>query len=104
MRASALPHPPSTAIARSSGRIVDLAMVQNMKHTNWRPKTSWDGCLVLEEEKNISFLLMDFVMGGALLAPAEGPSSLRGRLHYFVDVVDGDMFLRVLNSRDHVCY
>ncbi|KAK6997128.1 hypothetical protein R3P38DRAFT_2563781 [Favolaschia claudopus] len=50
-----------------SGRIVDLAMVQSMKHTNWRPKTLWDGCLVLEEGKNLSFLLMDFVIRGAFL-------------------------------------
>ncbi|KAK6997279.1 hypothetical protein R3P38DRAFT_3624578 [Favolaschia claudopus] len=85
-----------------SSRVVDLAVVQNMKRSKWRPKTSWDGCVVLEEEANLTFLLMDYVIRGALLTPAEGPNS-RNRFHYLVDAVDGDMFLRVLNAGGHVC-
>ncbi|KAK6984149.1 hypothetical protein R3P38DRAFT_3232422 [Favolaschia claudopus] len=86
-----------------SSRVVDLAVVQNMKHSKWRPKTSWDGCVVLEEEGNLTFLLMDYVIRGALLTPAEGPPNSRNRFHYLVDAVDGDMFLRVLNATGHVC-
>ncbi|KAK6981402.1 hypothetical protein R3P38DRAFT_3376217 [Favolaschia claudopus] len=86
-----------------SGRVVDLAVVQNMKPNKWRPKTSWDGCVVFEEEVDLTFLLMDFVIRGALLAHAQGPSNSRRNFHYLVDVVDGDMFLRVLNAIGHVC-
>ncbi|KAK6996123.1 hypothetical protein R3P38DRAFT_3287864 [Favolaschia claudopus] len=89
-----------------SGRVVDLAVVQNMKPNKWRPKTSWDGCVVFEEEVDLTksslpFLLMDFVIRGALLAHAQGPSNSRRNFHYLVDVVDGDMFLRVLNAIGH---
>ncbi|KAK7020981.1 hypothetical protein R3P38DRAFT_3397478 [Favolaschia claudopus] len=84
------------------GRVVDLAVVQNMKPSKWRPKTSWDGCVVFEEEVDLTFLLMDFVIRGALLAHAQGPSNSRRNFHY-LDVVDGDMFLRVLNAIGHVC-
>ncbi|KAK7029209.1 hypothetical protein R3P38DRAFT_3267043 [Favolaschia claudopus] len=84
-------------------RVVDLAVVQNMKPNKWRPKTSWDGCVVFEEEVDLTFLLMDFVIRGALLAHAQGPSNSRRNFHYLVDVVDGDMFLRVLNAIGHVC-
>ncbi|KAK7016085.1 hypothetical protein R3P38DRAFT_2543145 [Favolaschia claudopus] len=42
-----------------SSRIVDLAIVNPMKISKWRPKTVWDGCLVHEESKDLSFLLRD---------------------------------------------
>ncbi|KAJ7320983.1 hypothetical protein DFH08DRAFT_713341, partial [Mycena albidolilacea] len=50
-----------------SGRIVDLAIVQTMWKSGWCPCTTWDGCAVYDEEKNFSFLLMDYVIRGALL-------------------------------------
>ncbi|KAJ6588227.1 hypothetical protein B0H19DRAFT_924249, partial [Mycena capillaripes] len=89
-----------------SGRIVDLAIVQVMKKSSWRPRTVWDGCAVYEEEKNFSFLLMDYIIRGALLVPVRPTPSSRpnSRLHFFVDVIDGDMFLRSLNSTTRVCY
>ncbi|KAJ6557693.1 hypothetical protein B0H19DRAFT_945869, partial [Mycena capillaripes] len=89
-----------------SGRIVDLMIIQAMKKTSWHPRTIWDGCAVYNEENNFSFLLMDYVIHGALLVPVlPSPQSRpRARLHLSVDVVDGDMFLRALNSTAHVCY
>ncbi|KAJ7613048.1 hypothetical protein FB45DRAFT_759393 [Roridomyces roridus] len=89
-----------------SKRVVDLAVAREMKHSNWRPRTSWDGCFVFSEEADLSFLLMDYVIRGALLAPVRPHSSSRSQanLHFFVDVVDGDMFLRCLNAKKHVCY
>ncbi|KAK7029277.1 hypothetical protein R3P38DRAFT_3314735 [Favolaschia claudopus] len=83
-----------------SSRIVNLAVVNISK---WRPKTVWDGCLVYEEGKEFSFLLLDYVIRGALLAPAHGARSTQ-QLRYLVDGVDGDMFLRILNAIEHVCY
>ncbi|KAJ7300529.1 hypothetical protein DFH08DRAFT_919254 [Mycena albidolilacea] len=100
----------TSAFARSlqlpSGRIVDLAIVQTMRKSGWHPRTAWDGCAVYDEEKNFSFLLMDYVIRGALLVLVRPspPSHSRSRLHFFVDVVDGDMFLRALNATNHVCY
>ncbi|KAJ7306679.1 hypothetical protein DFH08DRAFT_902012 [Mycena albidolilacea] len=89
-----------------SGRITDIAIVQAMKRSSWRPRTVWDGCAVYDEKKDFSFLLMDYVIRGALLVPVvpSPPSRPHSRLHFFVDVVDGDMFLRSLNSTTHVCY
>ncbi|KAJ6535419.1 hypothetical protein B0H19DRAFT_1183382 [Mycena capillaripes] len=77
-----------------------------MKKSSWRPHTVWDGCAVYDEEKNFLFLLMDYVIRGALLVPVcPTPSSPpNSRLHFFIDVIDGDMFLRSLNSTTRVCY
>ncbi|KAJ7215965.1 hypothetical protein GGX14DRAFT_359331, partial [Mycena pura] len=89
-----------------SGRVVDLVIVQVMKSSNWRPRTPWDGCLVFSEEVNFTFLLMDYIIRGALLAPVRPHPTSRAHinLHYLVDAVDGDMFLRCLNATEHVCY
>ncbi len=80
-----------------SGRLLDVALVHKFSpHLKWKPNTIWDGCKVLEEAKFSSFLLMDEVVRGALLAPAFG--SKQKRLHYFIDSVgDGDMYLRAGN-------
>ncbi|KAJ7899230.1 hypothetical protein B0H14DRAFT_2674128 [Mycena olivaceomarginata] len=88
-----------------SRKIVDLAVVQTMNPSNWKPRTAWDGCLVFDEEKGFSFLRMEYVVRGALLAPVRPKPSLRAQsnLHFLVDVVDGDMFLRALNANTNVC-
>ena len=83
-----------------SGRRLDLALVNNFKTSKWKPKTFWDGCLVYSEEKKATFLSLEYVIRGALLSPThiQDPS-----LHYFVDTVDADMFLRALNATKTVC-
>ncbi|KAJ7199478.1 hypothetical protein GGX14DRAFT_572859 [Mycena pura] len=90
-----------------SGRIVDLAIVNAARASPWRPRTVWDGCEVLEESKleDLSFLLLDWIIRGALLVPVRPvPNTAIGpRLHFFVDVVDNDMYLRALNAKRHVC-
>ncbi|KAJ7048129.1 hypothetical protein C8F01DRAFT_1072674 [Mycena amicta] len=87
-----------------SGRIVDIAMVQLMpKTTPWRPRNPWDGCLVFDERREVEFLMVEHIVRGALLAPVRPAPPTRPRAHYLVDVVDGDMFLRCLNSTMHVC-
>ncbi|KAF8182254.1 hypothetical protein K438DRAFT_1975779 [Mycena galopus ATCC 62051] len=92
-----------------SGRTVDLAIVQDMQPSTWRPRTVWDGCKVYGESKDFSFLLMDYVIRGALLAPVDPPPKSQPRRpqlrpYFLVDVIDGDMFLRALNATEHVCY
>ncbi|KAJ7204969.1 hypothetical protein GGX14DRAFT_645516 [Mycena pura] len=83
-----------------SGRIVDVAMVRLMRKSAWRPRNPWDGMFVLEEAKESTFILVDHIICGALLAPVRPPPS-KPRLHFLVDVVDGDMFLRCLNATQH---
>ncbi|KAF7325233.1 hypothetical protein MKEN_00567800 [Mycena kentingensis (nom. inval.)] len=87
----------------SSGRIVDVAMVQFMPKSAWRPKTRWDGCLVFDERRDVEFLLVDHIVRGALLAPVRPTPVGRPHVHFLVDVVDGDMYLRCLNSTAHRC-
>ncbi|KAJ6479670.1 hypothetical protein C8R45DRAFT_802418, partial [Mycena sanguinolenta] len=81
-----------------SGRIADLAIVQAMQPSHWKPRTVWDGCKVYGEETEFSFLLMDYVIRGALFTPVEPPPKSQSRSHrrpyFLVDVTDGDMFLR----------
>ncbi|KAJ7501244.1 hypothetical protein B0H11DRAFT_1713905, partial [Mycena galericulata] len=55
----------------------------------WKPKTAWAGFQVCDEVNDYSLLLMDFVIRGALLTPAACPL-----VHFLVDTVDPDMFLR----------
>jgi hypothetical protein len=76
----------------SSGKMVDMALIHTFKQTKWRPNTMWDKCQVYAEAKESSFVLMDYVVRGALLCPVFDSDS---RAHYIVDTVDGDMFLRV---------
>ncbi|KAJ7655541.1 hypothetical protein B0H17DRAFT_956309 [Mycena rosella] len=70
----------------------DVALVHEFRHNKWRPNTPWAGCQVHEEVKEYSLLLMDYVIRGALLTHA--PVTGKGNLHFLVDTVDPDMFLR----------
>lgn len=92
---------PGTTVARlrsllrcrlPSGKIVDLALVHAFSESSWRPCTKWDNCQIREEAKESSFVLMDYVVRGALLCPVF--QSNNSRLHYVIDTVDGDMLLR----------
>lgn len=79
-----------------SGRLLDVALVHKFNpHARWKPNTVWNGCKVFEEENSLSFLLMDEVVRGALLAPAFGSGNRR--LYYFIDTVDSDIYLRAGN-------
>jgi len=80
-----------------SGKLVDIALVHTFKRTKWRPYTLWDNCQIYEEVKEPSFVLMDYVVRGVVLCPAfnTNSNSLVTKLHYIVDTVDADMFLRV---------
>ena len=52
----------------------------------------WAGCQVHEEEKGYSLMLVEDAIRGALLAPV-GVSG-KENVHFLVDTVDSDMFLR----------
>jgi hypothetical protein len=75
-----------------SGRRIDVALVHMFKTSRWKPKTRWAGCQIRDEAKESSFLWMEHVVRGALLAPvSRAPNE---PTHILVDTVDADMFLR----------
>ncbi|KAJ7033041.1 hypothetical protein C8F04DRAFT_958197, partial [Mycena alexandri] len=77
-----------------NGRQIDLALlVREFKPNKWKPKTRWAGCQVHEKVKGYFLLLMDYVIRGALLTPVPGKGK-ENSVHFFVDTVDADMFLR----------
>ncbi len=94
--------PPGVTVARiqdlircwlPSGKVVDIALIHNFSAGKWRPKTIWKGCKVVEEDKLSSFMLMQYVIRGALVCPV---SDQKGELrNYIIDSIDSDMFLRV---------
>jgi hypothetical protein len=72
--------------------VIDIALVHAFTQTKWKSNTKWDNCQVRVEAKDSSFVLMDYIVRGALMCPVfETDASL----HYVMDTVDGDMFLRV---------
>ncbi|KAJ7262011.1 hypothetical protein C8J57DRAFT_1719599 [Mycena rebaudengoi] len=75
-----------------SKRQFDVALVHEYCSNTWKPKTQWAGCKIYEEVKGYSFLFMDYVVRGALMTPVT--DGAKENLHYLVDTVDADMFLR----------
>ncbi len=55
----------------------------------------WNNCQIYEEAKEPAFMLMDYIVCGALLCPAFNSNNFS--LHYIVDTVDADMFSCVNN-------
>ena len=76
-----------------SGKVVDIVLMHGFSKSKWRPRTTWKGCRVLEEDRSSSFMLMEYVIRGALVCPV---SEHKGELrNYIIDSTDSDMFLRV---------
>lgn len=96
---------PGTTVARlcsllrcrlSTGKVFNVALVHTFNQTNRRPYTMWKNCQIRKEASNSSFMLLDYVVRGALLYPFTVFNS-DARLHYIIDTVDGDMFLCLNN-------
>ncbi|KAF7347043.1 hypothetical protein MVEN_01458100 [Mycena venus] len=75
-----------------SGRQIDIALVHMFEPSRWKPRTRWAGCQIRDEVKEYSFLSMEHVVRGALLAPVSGASN--EPTHFLIDTIDADMFLR----------
>jgi hypothetical protein len=71
---------------------VDVALVHTFTQSKWKPDTMWDSCKIRLEARESSFVLMDYLICGALLCPVFESDT---KLYYIVDTVNGDMFLRV---------
>ncbi|EPQ53799.1 hypothetical protein GLOTRDRAFT_107062 [Gloeophyllum trabeum ATCC 11539] len=79
-----------------SGKHVDVAMVRSFSRSGWAPRTRWEGGQVYEELNDTAFVMMDYVIRGALMTPVF--SQAKKSLYYMVDTVDADMFLRASYS------
>ncbi|KAJ7289746.1 hypothetical protein C8J57DRAFT_1706452 [Mycena rebaudengoi] len=77
------------------GESFDLAYVRRFKNSKWKPRTTWQGCRVVEEVEKAEFLPLTYITCGALLPPAGGTS--RRYLYFAMDTADDDMFLRLNN-------
>jgi hypothetical protein len=93
---------PGTMVARlrsllwcrlSSGKVIDVALIHTFTGTKWKPNTIWDNVQICLEARESSFVLMEYAVRGVVLCPASIHSD--PRLHYIIDTVDGDMYLRV---------
>jgi hypothetical protein len=75
-----------------SGKVIDIALIRGFSPSKWRPRTMWKGCRVVEEDKSLSFMLLEYIIRGGLVCPV---SERKGeRTNYIVDTIDSDMFLR----------
>jgi hypothetical protein len=74
---------------------LDLAMIRPFRKTSWQPKTATD-CPIREQVSTQSslFIALEHVVRGALLCPIFG---VRRDMHYVIDCIDEDMYLRVNN-------
>jgi len=78
-----------------SGRHIDIALVHSFgSRSHWKPATKWDGCQIRAENKEPSFVLMEYLVRGALLCPAFESDD---GSYYIIDTIDGDMFIRLNN-------
>ncbi|KAJ7581540.1 hypothetical protein C8J56DRAFT_1057519 [Mycena floridula] len=75
----------------NTGETLELALVHKHMPHRWKPRTVWQGCQVVSEEKSTSLILMQYIVRGALLSPAFGANN--SSLHYIVDCADYNMFL-----------
>ncbi|KAF8194006.1 hypothetical protein K438DRAFT_1542317, partial [Mycena galopus ATCC 62051] len=74
-----------------SGRQTDVALVHMFESSRWKPRTRWAGCQIRDEVKECSFLSMEHLIRGALLAPVSVASN--EPTHFLIDTMDADMFL-----------
>ncbi|KAJ7651825.1 hypothetical protein B0H17DRAFT_1269904 [Mycena rosella] len=77
------------------GTTHDVALVNMLKPSSWKPNTVWEGCRVYEEPKETQFLFIKYLIRGAYMCTVY--ASKKENLHYLVDTVDYDLFLRAGN-------
>ncbi|KAJ7306232.1 hypothetical protein DFH08DRAFT_720893 [Mycena albidolilacea] len=74
---------------------LDLAMIQPFRRTTWQPNTRTD-CPIRERLplNRCQFIALEHIVRGALLSPIFGG---KDGMHYIMDCIDEDMYLRVNN-------
>ena len=79
-----------------SGKVADFALIHGFTHSEWKPRTIWKGCRVLDEDTRPSIVRMDYLLRGVLMCPVSGEDGKKA--HYLIDTVDPDMFLMTTTS------
>jgi len=69
-----------------SGKVVDFALIHRFTHSEWKSRTLWKRCQILNEDKILSIVQMDYLLCGALMCPVSGKDDERA--HYLIDTVD----------------
>ena len=77
-----------------SGETEDVVVVRTFKKSKWKPKTTFKGCYVLEEETQPRFVLAKYLTRGAHIVPVFDTQCGRFILN---DLIDFDMFLHAGN-------
>jgi hypothetical protein len=74
---------------------LDLAMIRPFRRTTWQPNTRTD-CPIREKLplNRCQFIALEHIVRGALLSPIFGG---KDGMHYIMDCIDEDMYLRVNN-------
>ncbi|KAF7325099.1 hypothetical protein MKEN_00553000 [Mycena kentingensis (nom. inval.)] len=73
----------------------DVALVRLFRPSQWKPKTVWENCRILEDGRTM-LMLPKYFIRGAHFIPAFGCRS-EETTFYLNDVVDGDWFIRAGN-------
>ena len=68
----------------------DIALIQTLRPSAWRPRTKWEGCQIFEE-KEFDFFLIKYLIRGCHFIPIVDGSTRRYCLN---DLVDGDACIR----------
>ncbi|KAJ6601689.1 hypothetical protein DFH09DRAFT_1480656, partial [Mycena vulgaris] len=78
-----------------SGAKLDLATIRPFRKTSWQPKTQTD-CPIREQVpvQSSIFITLEHIVRGVLLCPIFGG---RQDMHYVIDCIDEDMYLRLHN-------
>ncbi|KAJ7203553.1 hypothetical protein GGX14DRAFT_369396, partial [Mycena pura] len=73
----------------------DIALVRLFKPSQWKPKTVWENCRVLEDGRTMLMLPKYFIRGAHLIRAFGSP---RDHTRFYLnDVIDADWFLRAGN-------
>jgi len=53
-----------------AGKVLDLALVHKFTCSKWKPRTSWKGCRILDEDEgSLTIVSLDYLLRGALMCP-----------------------------------
>ena len=75
---------------------MELVLVRCFSDSKWKPRTLWDGCRVLDEQRDTTLVQMDYLLRGALVCPVSERAEEISH-YYLIDSVDPDIFLRANN-------
>jgi hypothetical protein len=79
-----------------SSNIREVMLVQGFRTSTWKPPTFWPNIMVVKPSATAMFVSPAYVVRGALLVDSD-LEGLAGKNYVVDDVVDADMYLRMMN-------